>query len=64
MLASTSPKVAECLEKAAEAHHKASLAVQPEDQEFWRDMESKWVRLAESYAEVDRVGDFLGSAKK
>jgi len=59
MLACTSTKVAECLEKAANARRKASSATQPEDQEFWRDMESKWVRLAESYDQVDRVGDFL-----
>jgi hypothetical protein len=64
MLASVSPKVAECLEKAAKARRKASSASRSEDQEFWRDMELKWVRLAESYDQVDRVGDFLRPRKK
>jgi hypothetical protein len=64
MLASTSPKVAECLDKAAQARHTALSAERPEEREFWREMESKWVRLAESYAQADRVSDFTGSKKK
>jgi hypothetical protein len=63
MLACTSPKVAECLEKAAKARDKASSANRSEDREFWHDMELKWVRLAESYVQTDRVSDFLRPQK-
>jgi len=60
MLASISPKVAECLDKAAKARRTALSAERTEDREFWREMESKWVRLAESYAQLYRAHDFLG----
>jgi len=64
MLAVTSQKVAECLAKAAKARHTALCAARREDREFWHEMESKWIQLAESYAQTDRVRDFLGSAKR
>jgi hypothetical protein len=62
MLACTSSKVAECLDKADKARRKASSASQPDDREFWHEMELKWVRLADSYEQVDRAVEFLGPA--
>jgi hypothetical protein len=55
MLAYTSLEVAECLEKAAEAHQRALSATLAKDREFWREMESKWETLAERYVQTNRL---------
>jgi len=63
MLTPTSPKVAACLEKAAEARRRARSAARLEDREFWQQMEPKWIRLAESYVQTERLDDFIGPQK-
>jgi len=63
MLVTTSAKVVQCLEKAAEARTKANMSYLPADQLFWREMEKKWLKLAESYSFLDRFNDFTREKK-
>ena len=58
-----SRKVAECQQKAAEAHQKVLAARGGQDRDFWQEMELKWIRLAQSYRLIAE-SDELWLAKK
>jgi len=55
----TSRKVAECQEKAAEAHQKVLAAKAAQDRDFWHEMELKWMRLAQSYRLIDESDELF-----
>jgi hypothetical protein len=58
-----SRKVAECEEKAAEAHQKVLAAKGGQDRDFWHEIELKWLRLALSYRLLDESEALFGSKK-
>lgn len=56
-------KVAECLDMAIKARQKANAAVSRTDQGFWHVMEARWLHLAQTYRETERlVRDFRRGA--
>ena len=48
-------KIAECLDAAMKARLKARCAESPSDRGFWRIMEKRYIRLAETYRETERL---------
>jgi hypothetical protein len=55
MLQDVPADVKECLERGAAARRKAEEASSPDTQEFWRQMENRWLGLARSYEQVART---------
>ena len=51
----TNAKVAECLDMAIKARLKASAAVSRSAQGFWHVMEERWIHLAQTYRETERL---------
>ena len=49
MLLALSPMVAVALTLAQEARDSAAAATSAEEQDFWREMERRWMTLAQSY---------------
>jgi hypothetical protein len=45
----------ECLQMAGEASRKAEAAEGPAEAQFWRRMEQRWLRLARTYHETDKL---------
>jgi hypothetical protein len=63
MLRRTSPKVAECLDKALEARRKADAAADPDMRTSYLQMEQSWYRLANSYAFQEQLEAFTRSLR-
>ena len=59
MLQGFSTDVQALLDKATEARARALQALNPDDRQFWLDMEQKWLALARSSQEVQRTSDTL-----
>jgi hypothetical protein len=56
-------KLAECPDMAIRARQKANAAVSRTDQGFWHVMEARWLHLAQTYRETERLArDFRRSA--
>ena len=55
-----SPKAQECLRKASDSRRNAIQALDPQHREFWRDIERKWIGLANSYQHAARTEVLLG----
>jgi hypothetical protein len=51
----TNAKVAECLDMAIQARVNARSALSPGDRGFWRIMEERWIHLAQTYRETERL---------
>ncbi|HUI97806.1 MAG TPA: hypothetical protein VLX44_18765 [Xanthobacteraceae bacterium] len=51
----TNAKVAECLDMAIKARLKANAAVSRSAQGFWQVMEERWIHLAQTYRETERL---------
>jgi hypothetical protein len=63
MSQATNTKVAECLNMAMKARQKANAAESRTDQGFWNVMEARWLRLAQTYRETERLAhDFRRGA--
>jgi hypothetical protein len=57
-------KVAECLDMATRARQKANAAMSRTDQGFWHVMEARWLHLAQTYRETERLArDFRRGAE-
>ena len=48
-------KVAECLDMAIQARQKANAALSRSAQGFWHVMEERWIHLAQTYRETERL---------
>ena len=55
MSAESDDRVVECLDMAMQAARKADAAVSPGEAQFWRIMEQRWVRLAQTYRATDQL---------
>jgi hypothetical protein len=55
MLQRYSAKVQGLLDKVALARDNAERAILPEDKQFWRAMEERWLALVQSTEHVDRT---------
>jgi hypothetical protein len=64
MLQVCSEQVRAFLNKATEAHERALQATFPDDQQFWLNMEAKWLSLAGNLEYVERICDALTEAAK
>ena len=64
MLDDTSAQVKNCLERAAAARRRAEQTDDPYLKEDLLDIETRWLRLAESYQMVERLDLFIASAKR
>jgi len=53
--AATDAKVAECLDMAIKARLRANAALSRGDQGFWQVMEERWIRIAQTYRETERL---------
>jgi len=51
----TNAKVAECLDMAIQARVNAQSAPSPSARGFWRAMEERWLTIAETYRETERL---------
>jgi len=58
------PKVRECLERASESRRNAMQTREPGSREFWREMESKWLALADSYQHAARTEALLHEMRR
>ena len=58
------PKVRECLERASESRRIAMRTREPGSREFWREMESKWLALADSYQHAARTEALLHEMRR
>jgi hypothetical protein len=63
MLLALSPMVAVALERAQEARERAAAAAEEDERHFWREMERRWMKLAQSYEVVARTDDFMDSMR-
>ena len=61
MLQALSPKVVVALTRAQEAREQAAAAPSGPDQLFWRELERRWMTLAQSEQMVQRVDAFFGA---
>jgi hypothetical protein len=61
MLQALSPKVVVALTRAQEAREQAAAAPSGPDQLFWRELERRWLTLAQSEQMVQRVDAFFGA---
>ena len=61
MLQALSPKVVVALTRAQEARAQAAAAPNGPDQLFWRELERRWMTLAQSEQMVQRVDAFSGA---
>ena len=59
MLQALSPKVLVAVTRAQEARERAELP--GPDQVFWRELERRWMRLAQSDQLSERIDVFLGA---
>ena len=48
-------RVAECLDMAMKARRKAASGLSPADERFWRRMEERWLHLAQTYRETEKL---------
>jgi hypothetical protein len=55
MSVETDDRVVECLGMAIHAARKAVASVSPVEAQFWTKMEQRWVRLARTYRDTDRL---------
>jgi len=55
MSAESDDRVVECLDMAMQAARKADAAVSPGEAQFWRKMEQRCVRLAQTYRATDQL---------
>jgi hypothetical protein len=51
----TDAKVTECLDMAIKARQKANAAASRSAQGFWHVMEERWIHLAQTYRETERL---------
>jgi hypothetical protein len=63
MLLSLSPMVAVALERAQEAREWAAAATDQDDRQFWREMERRWMVLAQSYELAERTDTYLAELR-
>jgi hypothetical protein len=61
MLQVLSPKVVVALTRAQEARARAAAAPGGPDQLFWRELERRWMTLAQSEQMVQRIDAFCGA---
>ncbi len=61
MLQALSPKVVIALTRAHEARERAAAAPAGPDQLFWRELERRWMTLAQSQQFVERIDSFYGA---
>jgi hypothetical protein len=61
MSEATNAKVAECLDMAIKARMNARSALSPADQGFWQIMEERWIHLAQTYRETERLTHSLAA---
>jgi hypothetical protein len=61
MLQALSPKVLVALTRAHEARERAAAAPDGPDQLFWRELERRWMTLAQSYQLTERIDAFFGA---
>ena len=61
MLQALSPKIVVALTRAQEAREQAAAAPSGPDQLFWRELERRWMTLAQSEQVVQRVDAFFGA---
>ncbi len=61
MLKALSPKVLVALTRAQEAREQATTANVGGDRRFWRELERRWMLLAQSYEVTERIDTFLGA---
>ena len=64
MLLALSPMVAVALTRAQEARDSAAAATSAEEQDFWREMERRWMKLAQSYEMAERTEAFLAELRR
>jgi hypothetical protein len=64
VLEDTSSQVKTCLERAATARERAERTHDPNLKQDLLDIETRWLRLAESYQMVERLDLFIASAKR
>jgi hypothetical protein len=50
-----SPKVQECLRQASDSRRNAMQSADPQRREFWREIERKWLGLADNYQHAART---------
>jgi len=63
MLKALSPRVAVALTRAQEARERTGV-VCAEDRRFWREMERRWMKLAQSYEIAERLDVFIAELRK
>ena len=61
MLQAVSPKVVIALTRAHEARERAAADPPGPTQRFWRELERRWLLLAQSYQVSERIDTFLGA---
>jgi hypothetical protein len=61
MLQALSPMVVVALTRAQEAREQAATAPNGPDQLFWRELERRWITLAQSEQMVQRIDAFCGA---
>jgi hypothetical protein len=59
MLRKPSPRVSECLQRAADCELKAESATDPQAKRNFLFLATQWRRLAESHEYLEQTGDFL-----
>ncbi len=58
MLRALSPKVAVALARAQEARERGAASTRETDCHFWREMERRWMKLAQSTEMAERLEAF------
>ncbi len=58
------PKTRYAFEKAAQASDKARAATDADARRFWREVEVKWLQLAESYQFAERLTDYIDTVRR
>ena len=53
--AGTDAKIAECLDMAIQARLKSQSVPSPSARSFWRAMEERWLNIAQTYRETERL---------
>src|SRR4051812_45014217 len=55
MLLRPSPRVQDCLQRAADCAQSAQLAKHPETKQFWMTLEQNWRLLSERHQQIERI---------
>jgi hypothetical protein len=63
MLHVFSPKVAVALTRAREARDEAAAATVDLDRQFWRELEHRWMLLAQGYEDTERLNAFIAEQR-